>query len=77
MIDRANKQSALLVTEDKDCGELIYRLRRVHGGVVLVRLAGLSAALKARVVAEVLRVRGAELPNAFTVISPGVARIRH
>jgi len=35
----ANEQSALLVTADKDFGELVYRQRRLSSGVVLVRLA--------------------------------------
>jgi predicted nuclease of predicted toxin-antitoxin system len=76
VIDRANSQSALLVTEDKDFGELVYRLRRVHGGVVLVRLPGMSTSLKADIVAETVTDRGVELPKAFTVISPGLVRIR-
>jgi len=76
VIDLANSQNALLVTEDKDFGELVYRLRRVHGGVILVRLSGLSTALKADIVAGVVTDRGGELPNAFTVISPGLVRIR-
>jgi len=73
----ANSQSALLVTEDKDFGELVYRLRRVHSGVILVRLAGVSSALRGDIVAGVVTDRGAELPKAFTVISPGMVRIRH
>ena len=33
---------AVLITADKDFGELVYRLGRIHAGVVLIRLAGLS-----------------------------------
>jgi predicted nuclease of predicted toxin-antitoxin system len=77
VLDRANNQGALLVTEDKDFGELVYRLRRVHGGAVLVRLSGVSSPLKASIVADVIRERGSELQNAFAVISPASVRIRH
>ena len=38
---RANERGALLITSDKDFGELVFRLRRIHTGVVLLRLAGL------------------------------------
>ena len=44
---------------------------------LLFRLAGLSNALKADIVATVLQDHAMELPGAFTVISPGVVRIRH
>jgi predicted nuclease of predicted toxin-antitoxin system len=30
----ANNRKAILLTEDKDFGELVYRLGRVHAGVV-------------------------------------------
>jgi hypothetical protein len=65
-----------LLTEDKDFGELAYRLGRVHAGVVLIRLAGLPPLLKAETVASVLHDRAVELPGDFSVISPGAVRIR-
>lgn len=72
----ANNRRALLLTEDKDFGALVYRLHRVHGGVVLIRLSGLSPAAKAEIVASVVRDHPNELSGAFSVISPGAARIR-
>jgi predicted nuclease of predicted toxin-antitoxin system len=65
-----------LLTEDKDFGELVYRLGRVHAGVVLIRLAGLPPSSKADTVAKVLQDHAAELPGAFSVISAGAVRIR-
>jgi len=76
VLDDANARSALLLTGDKDFGELVCRLGRVHGGVVLLRLDGLTPAAKAEVVAEVIRDRGPELIGAFSVISPGAVRVR-
>jgi hypothetical protein len=64
------------VTADKDFGELVFRQGAVHSGVVLLRLAGLTNATKGEIVAEVCRLRGAELIGSFTVISPGQVRIR-
>ena len=72
----ANQQAALLLTADKDFGELIFRQRRVSAGVVLIRLAGLSPATKAMVVSTAIREHASELRHAFTVISPGMVRIR-
>ena len=76
VMDHANGRGGLLLTADKDFGELVFRLRRVTRGVILVRLAGVSAALKARLVAETLAAHGQEMDGAFTVISPGLVRIR-
>jgi len=74
---RANEQGALLRTADKDFGELVFRQKLIHHGVVLIRLSGLSNQTKTEIVAEVLRERGAILAKAFSVISPGMIRIRN
>ncbi|MCI0731880.1 MAG: DUF5615 family PIN-like protein [Chloroflexi bacterium] len=76
ILAQANESSALLITADKDFGEMVYRQRLLHGGVILIRLAGLTPATKAGIVAAVIRERELELPDAFSVISPGVVRIR-
>lgn len=76
ILERANAAQALLITADKDFGEMVFRQRLVHAGVVLVRLAGLLPDTKARVVAEVMRRRESELRDSFSVISPGNIRIR-
>jgi predicted nuclease of predicted toxin-antitoxin system len=73
----ANDEDAILVTVDNDFGELVFRQHRVHGGVVLIRLFGISSTLKAEIVAQVFQERAAEMPDAFTVIAPGIVRIRH
>jgi len=76
VLQQANGQGALLLTADKDFGELVFRQNRIHGGVILIRLLGMLAEIKAEIVAETMRDRAAELPGAFTVISPGMVRIR-
>jgi hypothetical protein len=76
VVGQANGRGALLITADKDCGELVFRQRLVHSGVLLLRLAGLTNLTKAEVVAEVCRERGAELLGAFSVVSPGQLRVR-
>lgn len=76
VLQRANEHQALLVTEDKDFGELVFRQELVHGGVVLVRLFNVSSETKAAVIAGVFAEHGEELQTAFTVISSGMVRIR-
>ena len=75
-LDLANQETALLLTADKDFGELVFRQHRVTSGVVLIRLAGLSPARKGKIVASALHGHAAELPRAFTVMTPGTIGIR-
>ena len=76
VLQYANERNALLVTADKDFGELVFRLGKVHRGVVLLRLAGLPAAVKSETVAGVFRDHAAKLVGAFSVVSAGAVRIR-
>ena len=76
VLRQAREQDAPLLTADKDFGELVFRLGQVASGVVLVRLQGLDPDTKARMVADVVREHEAEMRQAFTVISPGIVRIR-
>ena len=76
VLDLAKENSALLLTADKDFGELVYRLHRVSHGVVLIRLSGLTASMKATITSEAIKEHGEELENAFTVITPDSIRIR-
>ena len=69
VLQQANARSAILVTADKDFGELVFRQGLVHSGVMLLRFAGSANATKAAMVAEVCRDREAELMGAFSVVS--------
>ena len=76
VLRQANTRGALLITTDKDFGDLVFRQRLSHSGVVLLRLAGLPNAAKAELVAAVFRVHAAEVLGAFSVVSPRQVRIR-
>ncbi len=77
VFERANEKIALLLTGDKDFGEIVFRDNRLSsGGVVLFRLAGLSAEKKAEIVSDAFQTQGAKFPNHFSVIAPGKIRIR-
>ena len=72
----ANREAALLLTADKDFGEMVFRQHRFSGGIILIRLAGLSPAHKADVVAAAVNRHLSELAQGFTVIAPGICRTR-
>jgi len=76
VLETARTEEALLVTDDLDFGELVFRQRRATCGVLLLRLAGLSAAHKADIVSQALRIRGTELAGRFGVLDAHQLRIR-
>jgi predicted nuclease of predicted toxin-antitoxin system len=76
IIKQANQENAILLTADKDFGELVFRQNRVVYGVILIRLVGLSSAHKAELVASALQKYSNELTEHFAVITPGAIRIR-
>ena len=76
VLSRANQESALLLTADKDFGEMVYRQYRLASGVVLIRLTGLSSAQKTQIVASAIADHIEEMSKAFTVIELGRVRVR-
>lgn len=76
ILDFANTQNRILITRDKDFGELIFRESMVHSGIILNRLYQLKAKEKAILVVAVVEKYGEQLANSFTVIQPEKVRIR-
>lgn len=76
ILQDANDRNALLITADKDFGELVFRLGQIHAGVVLLRLFNLPPSACPDVIVAALRKHEKELPGAFSVIAPGKVRIR-
>lgn len=72
----ANEEGRVLLTQDKDFGELVYRMQKTHQGVILVRLGTLPAPEKARLVNYVLLEHGEKLIKAFMVIQENAVRVR-
>jgi hypothetical protein len=59
-----------------DFGELAFRQGLVHSGVILMRLAGLPASAKTGLLIGLIEAHRSELTGSFTVLSPGMVRIR-
>jgi len=72
----AREEGALLLTTDKDFGELVFRHGLLSTGVLLLRLEGLPPLEKANRVAWALREHGAEMLGAFSVLNGKQLRIR-
>lgn len=72
----ANKHKAILITADKDFGELVFRQKLAATGVVLVRVFGLPEKFKLSIVIHAISQSIKKMPRHFTVINPGQVRIR-
>lgn len=73
VLNIAFEREALLLTEDKDFGELTFRLKLPNKGVLLIRLDKFE---DKSLVAEIVQKYYNELVNRFSVLSNNKLRIR-
>jgi len=76
VLRQAVQQNAILMTADKDFGELVFRQRRMTCGIMLIRVAGLTPDAKAHLLSSVVAKHHKEVVTAFSVVSPGRVRFR-
>ena len=72
----AAAEKRILLTTDKDFGELVFRLQQTHSGVILLRLAGINSIEKALIVENAIKMHQLEIMDSFTVIQNSMIRIR-
>lgn len=75
VIGRAFAQGRVLITEDRDFGELVYARGRSSSGVVFVKFPSRARRAKPAAVVEAVAKLGARLRDGFTVIEPGRVRL--
>ncbi len=75
VIDLARREKRILVTEDKDFGQLYRASSPGSAGVVLLRFPGTARSDVAGAVVSAIDTLGTRLESAFTVIQPGRIRI--
>ena len=76
ILQLAAQQNRLVVTMDKDFGELVYRSGRRHRGVLLLRLEDQSASVSVPILKEILQNHSARIDSHFSVYQAGRLRIR-
>ena len=77
ILNLATQQERILITEDKDFGQLVFAHGKNTRGVIFLRYPS-SARLKiAKEVVTLVKQRGEKLPGRFVVIQPGRIRISH
>jgi len=75
VLELAVREGRLLLTEDKDFGQLVYAHRQATGGVLLVRFPAAARTRLAESVLALIRERGEALLGRFVVVEPGRIRI--
>ncbi|MBL7147103.1 MAG: DUF5615 family PIN-like protein [Phycisphaerae bacterium] len=71
VIQKALDEDRILITNDKDFGEKVYREGHSHCGVILLRLDDERSASKIRVLSDLLTLYPDRIQNSFIVISEG------
>ncbi len=70
----AFEKNRILITNDKDFGEKVYRDRMPHKGVILLRLADERTANKIEVIRKLLNNYGENLSGRFVVVAENQIR---
>ncbi|MEO1515355.1 MAG: DUF5615 family PIN-like protein [Bacteroidota bacterium] len=76
VLEIAFQEEAILLTEDKDFGELTYRMKRDSYGILLIRLIDVDKQQKCNIVLGVIETHLAELENSFSVLTSKKLRIK-
>jgi predicted nuclease of predicted toxin-antitoxin system len=69
IIRKALDEEWILITNDKDFGNMVFRDGRLHRGVVLLRLEDERSASKIQVLARLLEAYSDRIPDSFLVVT--------
>ncbi len=75
VMERALKERRVVLTEDRDFGELLYARGRSSAGVIFVKFHSRARPAKPAAVVEAVAKLGARLEGGFAVVEPGRVRI--
>lgn len=76
VLEMANQLQLVLLTEDKDFGELVIRLRKPNVGVILLRLSGVELRVKVELAVSAIIENFEKLYDHFSVLDERRLRIR-
>jgi len=76
VLNIAIENQCLLITEDKDFGELTYRLKLVHSGILLIRLTDIPRKERIELVTRIIEKYFDKLIGNFSVLNKSGLRIK-
>lgn len=74
IIDMAVREQRILLTDDRDFGQLVYAAGKPTAGVILLRYPATARATLSTLVVDIVVRHGEKLAERFVVLQPG--RIR-
>lgn len=75
LIELAQSENRVLLTEDKDFGWLVFASAARSAGVILIRFPGNARLTLVDMVRRVVREQADQLHHSFVVLQPGAIRI--
>ena len=69
VLTKADADDRILITNDKEFGEKVFRQKRPHHGVILLRLSDERAASKIDALQKLLQVHAGRLIDRFVVVT--------
>jgi predicted nuclease of predicted toxin-antitoxin system len=76
IIEYAFENNLLIITSDKDFGELTFRLKRPNHGIILLRFSEDNSIEKANILWAALKKLNKEAINKFVVVEKNSIRVR-
>ena len=74
IIQKAASENWILITNDKDFGDMVYRDGRLHSGVILLRLSDERSVSKIQIISRLLHNYHNRLPDSFVVVTENQVR---
>lgn len=74
VLRKAEEEDRILITDDKDFGELVFRLGKPSKGVILLRMSTTDPAKRFQLLMKVLR--SVDVREKFVVVRDDIVRIR-
>lgn len=75
IITKAYDEKYILITNDKDFGELVIKQQKQHRGVVILRLKNERAENKIKILEKLLEKYAEKIPNKLVIVTEKVVRI--
>ena len=73
----AQKENYILLTNDKDFGEIVFRQKLIPSGIILFRIKGQDSKEKVKLLKKLLASHGDKVMKYFTVITKKKFRFIH
>jgi predicted nuclease of predicted toxin-antitoxin system len=76
VLEKSYQEGRILVTRDKDFGELVYRLEKQVTGIILLRFSNKNRHLQWPRLKELISLKSRDLVGTFVVVNEHKYRIR-